>query len=53
MPGFVGHELPEWVARRLQEGMGGVCLFGDNVGNPEQLRALTDAIYSANPHAIV
>lgn len=53
MPGFVGHELPAWVARRLQEGMGGVCLFGDNVDNPEQLRALTDAIYVANPHAIV
>lgn len=53
MPGFVGHELPAWMARRLQAGMGGVCLFGDNVDNPEQLRALTDAIYAANPHAIV
>jgi len=53
MPGFVGLELPEWVARRLREGMGGVCLFGDNVEGPEQLRALTDAIYAANPHAIV
>ncbi|WP_062213233.1 glycoside hydrolase family 3 protein [Demequina oxidasica] len=53
MPGFVGLELPEWVARRLREGMGGVCLFVDNVDNPEQLRALTDAIYEANPHAVV
>lgn len=53
MPGFVGLELPEWVARRLREGMGGVCLFVDNVDNPAQLRALTDAIYEANPHAIV
>lgn len=53
MPGFIGLELPDWVARRLREGMGGVCLFGDNVANPQQLRALTDAIYAANPHAIV
>lgn len=53
MPGFVGLELPEWVARRLREGMGGVCLFGENVDTPTQLRALTDAIYEANPHAII
>jgi len=53
MPGFVGTELPEWVARRLSEGMGGVCLFGDNVDTPTQLRTLTDAIYEANPHAII
>ncbi|WP_430868452.1 glycoside hydrolase family 3 protein [Demequina aurantiaca] len=53
MPGFVGTELPEWVARRLREGMGGVCLFGENVVDPEQLRALTDSIYEANPNAIV
>ncbi|WP_061962857.1 glycoside hydrolase family 3 protein [Demequina aurantiaca] len=53
MPGFVGLDLPDWVARRLREGMGGVCLFVDNVDNPEQLRALTDAIYEANPHAVV
>lgn len=53
MPGFDGLELPAWVARRLEEGMGGVCLFGENVESPSQLRALTDAIYAANPHAIV
>jgi beta-N-acetylhexosaminidase len=53
MPGFVGTTLPAWVAARLADGMAGVCLFGENVESPEQLRALTDAIYAANPLAIV
>ncbi|GIG54721.1 glycoside hydrolase family 3 protein [Demequina activiva] len=53
MPGFEGTELPDWVERRLREGMGGVCLFATNVQSPEQLRSLTDRIYAANPDAIV
>ncbi|WP_228375048.1 glycoside hydrolase family 3 N-terminal domain-containing protein [Demequina iriomotensis] len=53
MPGFVGHTLPDWLAARLRDGLGGVCLFGANVDNPAQLRALTDAIHAANPRAIV
>ncbi|WP_084104988.1 beta-N-acetylhexosaminidase [Demequina sp. NBRC 110056] len=53
MPGFEGTVLPAWVERRLREGMGGVCLFATNVESPEQLKALTDAIYAANPDAIV
>ncbi|WP_062076839.1 beta-N-acetylhexosaminidase [Demequina globuliformis] len=53
MPGFLGTELPEWVERRLRQGMGGVCLFGTNVSSPEQLRGLTDRIYAANPRAVV
>lgn len=53
MPGFVGTALPGWVDRRLREGLAGVCLFAENVESRDQLRALTDAIYAANPHAIV
>jgi beta-N-acetylhexosaminidase len=53
MPGFVGVDLPDWVALRLQQGMAGVCLFAENVESVDQLRALTDAIYAANPHAII
>ena len=53
MPGFEGTELPEWVERRLRDGLGGVCLFATNVQSPRQLRALTDAIYAANPLAII
>lgn len=53
MPGFVGTTLPEWMRRLLGEGLGGVCLFGHNVDTPEQVSALTDAIYAENPQAII
>ncbi|WP_084127789.1 beta-N-acetylhexosaminidase [Demequina sp. NBRC 110055] len=53
MPGFEGPTLPEWVARRLSEGMGGVCLFATNVESPSQLRELTAAIREANPRAVI
>ena len=52
MPGFLGQELPEWLAERLRAGLGGVCLFGQNVGDPAQVRGLTDAIRAANPDAV-
>lgn len=53
MPGFVGTELPEWLERRLRDGLGGVCLFGMNITSREQLRELTTAILAANPAAII
>ncbi|MET0303891.1 MAG: beta-N-acetylhexosaminidase [Microbacteriaceae bacterium] len=53
LPGFVGVELPSWLERRLREGLAGVCLFGENIVDPEQVRALTDAIRAANPAAII
>src|SRR6185437_10671308 len=53
LPGFVGTVLPAWLEERLRNGLGGVCLFGQNVESVGQLRALTDAIYAANPDAIV
>ena len=53
MPGFVGTELPGWLQERLQNGLGAVCLFGQNITSPGQLRALTAAIVAANPHAVI
>ncbi|QNE37166.1 beta-N-acetylhexosaminidase [Leifsonia shinshuensis] len=53
LPGFVGTTLPAWLEERLRNGLGGVCVFGQNVESVAQLRALTDAIYAANPDAIV
>jgi len=53
LPGFVGTTLPGWLASRLRAGLGGVCLFGQNISSAAQLRELTDAIYAANPEAIV
>jgi beta-N-acetylhexosaminidase len=53
MPGFVGTELPEWLAVRLRAGLGAVCLFLDNIESRQQLRRLTDQIRAANPLAII
>ncbi len=53
LPGFVGTELPEWLAVRLRAGLGGVCLFAENIASLEQLRELTGAIRAANPRALI
>ena len=53
MPGFVGTELPDWLAARLRDGLGGVCIFGGNITSRPQLRELTAAIYAANPDALI
>lgn len=53
MPGFEGTTLPDWLDELLREGLAGVCLFATNVKSREQLCRLTDAIYAANPHAVV
>jgi beta-N-acetylhexosaminidase len=53
LPGFAGTELPMWLRDRLRAGLGGVCLFAQNISSPEQLRNLTEAIMAANPYAII
>jgi beta-N-acetylhexosaminidase len=41
LPGFEGPVAPDWLRRRLAEGLGGVVLFGWNVESRGQLRELT------------
>ena len=53
MPGFAGTVLPGWLRDRLRAGLGGVCLFAQNISSPAQLRALTDSIVAENPYAII
>ncbi len=53
LPGFVGTTLPAWLADRLRAGLGGVCLFTQNIESADQLRHLTDAILTENPNAII
>ncbi|HVK43507.1 MAG TPA: glycoside hydrolase family 3 N-terminal domain-containing protein [Micropruina sp.] len=53
MPGFAGPDLPGWLATELEQGLGSVCLFSTNIVDAEQLRTLTAAIHSANPHAVI
>ncbi|MFD7549301.1 glycoside hydrolase family 3 protein [Streptomyces sp. NPDC059816] len=40
-PGFDGTSAPDWLLRRLGEGLASVGLFGRNIHTPEQLAALT------------
>ncbi|MZD10682.1 glycoside hydrolase family 3 protein, partial [Streptomyces sp. SID5785] len=40
-PGFTGTTAPDWLLRRLGEGLASVGLFGRNIAGPEQLAALT------------
>ena len=53
LPGFAGTVLPTWLRDRLRAGLGGVCLFADNISSPGQLRDLTDAIMAENPYSII
>jgi beta-N-acetylhexosaminidase len=52
-PGFPGHEPPDWLRRRLLEGLGGVVLFAWNVRDPEQLARLTAALRAERPEVVV
>ncbi|MHC0431691.1 glycoside hydrolase family 3 protein [Streptomyces sp. O3] len=40
-PGFTGTSAPEWLLRRIGEGLCSVGLFGRNIADAEQLAALT------------
>ena len=49
----VGHTVPEWLAQRLRDGLGAVCIFGPNIVSRAQLRELTAAIHAENPLAVI
>jgi beta-N-acetylhexosaminidase len=53
LPGFHGHRAPAWLRRRIAGSLGGVCLFGSNVGDPEQLRALTDSLRAEREDVVI
>ena len=53
MASFPGESLPDWARRRLAEGLGGICLFGENVTSRDGVRRLCTAIHEAAPEAIV
>ncbi|MFJ2649807.1 glycoside hydrolase family 3 protein [Streptomyces sp. NPDC087420] len=40
-PGFAGATAPDWVLRRIGEGLSSVALFGRNIRTPDQIAALT------------
>ena len=53
LPGFPGLVAPDWVRRRLSEGLGGVVLFGWNVESREQLASLTASLRAENEDVLI
>ncbi|GIH92022.1 glycoside hydrolase family 3 protein [Planobispora siamensis] len=49
---FQGTTAPDWVMRGLEDGLGGVTLFGFNVADPAQLSALTASLRAAGDPVI-
>ncbi|MFE2044109.1 glycoside hydrolase family 3 protein [Streptomyces sp. NPDC059477] len=52
-PGFPGTTAPDWLLRRLGEGLASVGLFGRNVASPEQLAALTAQLRAERDDVLV
>jgi beta-N-acetylhexosaminidase len=50
---FPGPEAPAWLLRRVEAGLGGVCLFAGNVRDRDGLAALTAALRGAREDVIV
>ena len=53
LPGFEGSAVPDWVRRRIGEGLGGVVLYAWNVESPEQVAALTSELRAERPDLVV
>jgi len=52
-PSFPGHVVPEWVARWLERGLGGITLFAYNVRDPGQLAELTAALRAERAELLI
>ncbi|WP_081709791.1 glycoside hydrolase family 3 protein [Arthrobacter sp. 35W] len=54
-PGFVGTTVPAWLDQALLDGLAGVVYFTHNIDpdSPTQVAALSAAIRSANPGAVI
>ncbi|MGY1497669.1 glycoside hydrolase family 3 protein [Streptomyces sp. QTS52] len=52
-PGFTGTTAPDWLLRRLAEGLASVGLFGRNITSPTQLAALTAQLRAEREDVLV
>jgi beta-N-acetylhexosaminidase len=53
LPGFAGTTAPDWLRRRVADGLGGAILFGRNVVDDEQVAALTAQLRSERDGVVV
>ncbi|WP_112467137.1 glycoside hydrolase family 3 protein [Streptomyces triticisoli] len=52
-PGFTGTTAPDWLLRRVGEGLASVGLFGRNIASSEQLAALTERLREERDDVLV
>jgi beta-N-acetylhexosaminidase len=52
-PGFVGTTAPDWIRRRLADGLGSVTLYSRNIVRPDQVAELTATLRAENPDVII
>ncbi|MFF3299791.1 glycoside hydrolase family 3 protein [Streptomyces sp. NPDC002908] len=52
-PGFTGTTAPDWLLRRVGEGLASVGLFGRNIDSPEQLAELTARLRAERDDVLV
>ncbi|MFJ6655501.1 glycoside hydrolase family 3 protein [Streptomyces sp. NPDC091377] len=52
-PGFPGTTAPDWLLRRIGEGLASVGLFGRNIATPEQMAALTAQLRAEREDVLV
>ncbi|MCA2189359.1 glycoside hydrolase family 3 protein [Nonomuraea cavernae] len=53
LPGFEGTTPPDWLRRRLGDGLAGVVLFSRNITGPAQVADLTAELRAENPGALI
>jgi beta-N-acetylhexosaminidase len=53
LPAFDRLRPPAWLLRRVEDGLGGVVLFGRNVSSPAQVAALTAGLRAARADLVV
>ncbi|GAB3574764.1 glycoside hydrolase family 3 protein [Leifsonia lichenia] len=52
-PGFRGRTLPAWAEDALRDGLAGLVYFEQNIGGPEETRALSARIHELNPAGLI
>ena len=53
LPGFEGTTAPDWLRRRVAQGLGGVLLFARNVASPGQVAGLGADLRAERPDVLV
>lgn len=53
LPGFHGTSAPDWLVKRVADGLGGVVLFGRNVVDDAQVTALDARLREARPDVVI